>query len=811
LSEAPYIDPKTPPSPGLDYLALRQQGLDIIQRLAGDVWTDFNAHDPGVTTLEQLCYALTELSYRSELPIEDLLVDPETNAIDLGRQGLFPPEDILSGGPLTENDYRKLIVDQVPAVGNVWLRRHESEDPGAVHGLCDIDLYLPGATSSAAPQDVTGQVARAYSAARGLCEDLHSIQILEPVPARLTTQVAIEPSARPETVAALILYHVSRLLAPELRRTTLDAMLAGGRMTADMLAGPLPSRGFVRDDDLEARRERFAIGDVTRVLRDVAGVAAVHSVRVSTPGASMDTRGGASEIAVPSASILKLDTDGGAGMAGIRVFQGEAECRLQADAVQRELTRLWSDHRRQYDTRAECKRLLSFPPGTAVDLKTYDLLQRQFPGVYGINEHGLPSDATDARRAQARQLQAFLLVFEQLLADGFARLAATAQGTSRDPSHQYLYASFPELLPLLKRSDRADDRAIEAGGADERAMKAYRAGVRTMETRERTAERRSRIRRSMLAMYGETDSFLAPASPESPGVSPGDSAASVWAQQGLLRHLPGIGMRRGTGFDYSALPAPDNASGLEMRTRLQLGLRPWTPPPFENVLRRFGLSDIQDAPHVSHRALMMRHARHIDEHFPTVPELFEASAGAADPRWSDLSEELLIAAAAPHQYRIGTLPGESKWAVVCRAPSQPLWQLAATYEEKSDALAGASALLRSARAIHRQARRLYIVEHSLLRFAPVAAGGDFEPSFTLSAVVSVPVRDAVDPGYRARVCRILRSNTPAHIVVRGCFLRFSRLCTFEALYWRWRDALRQGEGREDACRKLRDFLTADLP
>jgi hypothetical protein len=332
-----------------------------------------------------------------------------------------------------------------------------------------------------------------------------------------------------------------------------------------------------------------------------------------------------------------------------------------------------------------------------------------------------------------------------------------------------------------------------------------------MESGDRTAGRLSRIRRSMLAMYGETgDSLAASSSSESPGVSPGDDAARVRAQQALLRHLPGIGTRRGAGFDYSAAPTAGNASGLELRTRLQLGLRPGTPPPLEQVLRRFGLSDIRDAPDVSYRASMMRHARHIDQHFATIPELFEPSNAAADPQLSDLSEELLIAAAAPHQYRIGTLPGESKWAVVCRAPSQPLWQLAATSEEKSDALAAASALLRTARAIHRQARRLYVVEHSLLRFAPVEADGDFEPSFTLSAVVTVPVRDAVDPGYRARVCNILRSNTPAHIVVRGCFLRFSRICEFERLYWRWRDELRLGEGLEEACQKLREFLLADV-
>jgi hypothetical protein len=792
VSDAQFIDRTKPSSPGLDYVALRQRGLEIIQQLAGRVWTDYNEHDPGVTTLEQLCYALTELSYRAELPIEDLLADPETNAIDAARQALLPPDAILPCNPLTEEDYRKLIVDRVPVVANAWLRVREPSRPGEVNGLYDVDLYVPSAASHP-PQDVADRVRRAYAAARGLCEDLQEIRILEPVPATLTTRVSIAPSARPDSVAAHILYRVSQLLAPELRRRPLDAMLAEGKTPAAILAGPLPAHGFISDQDLEPRRDRFTIGDITRVLREVPGVTGVHSVGVVSGSGSMGTNGGASAIAVPPAGILTLNSSPVDATYGIRLVQDNVECPTRPDAVQRELDRLWADHRRQHDTRAECTRLLSYPRGAAVDLKSYDLLQHQFPGVYGINEHGVPSDSTDQRRAQARQLKAFLLVFEQLLADGFARLASITRGASRDPVYQHLDAAFPEVGDLLTH--------------------AYRTGVRTMESRERSADRLWRMRRSMLAMYAETaEPIVAPASPASAGGDWSLEAARVHGQLGFLRHLPQIGARRGAGIDYSAPPTPDNASGLEIRTRLQLGLRAETPRPLEETLRRLGLSDMQDAPPVSHRALMMKHARHIETDFKSVSPLVGRPAAAAEPPRSELSEELLVAAAGPEPYRIGTLPGEPReWAVVCRAPSQPLWQLAGMYEKESDALAGAAALRRCARAVHRQLRRLYVVEHSLLRFAPLDADADFEPSFTVSAVVCVPVREAIDPAYRADVCHILRSNTPSHVVVRGCFLRFSRIVEFEALYLRWRDALRHGDGLDEACRKLRDFLRADLP
>ena len=50
---------------GADFAALRSAGIAALQRLCGSVWTDFNLHDPGVTTLEQLAYGLTDLAYQA--------------------------------------------------------------------------------------------------------------------------------------------------------------------------------------------------------------------------------------------------------------------------------------------------------------------------------------------------------------------------------------------------------------------------------------------------------------------------------------------------------------------------------------------------------------------------------------------------------------------------------------------------------------------------------------------------------------------------------------------------------------------------
>lgn len=53
----------TPLPKSQDFESLKAEGLAYIQQYGGKDWTNLNASDPGVTILEQVCYALTELGY----------------------------------------------------------------------------------------------------------------------------------------------------------------------------------------------------------------------------------------------------------------------------------------------------------------------------------------------------------------------------------------------------------------------------------------------------------------------------------------------------------------------------------------------------------------------------------------------------------------------------------------------------------------------------------------------------------------------------------------------------------------------------
>lgn len=151
-----YIDKKRVLDNSEDYNFLRTQGFGYIEKLSSSLWTDFNEHDPGITLLETLCYAITELGYRSGFDIADLLADEngKTNV----HQAFFTARKILTNEPLTVTDYRKILID-IDQIHNAFFFPYFDEDGNstplpdqevAIFADCEADSlnYVKGQTVS---------------------------------------------------------------------------------------------------------------------------------------------------------------------------------------------------------------------------------------------------------------------------------------------------------------------------------------------------------------------------------------------------------------------------------------------------------------------------------------------------------------------------------------------------------------------------------------------------------------------------------------------------------------------------------------
>ena len=125
---APRLDGSTPPveaatsipyDPWPDPVSnadqMQRESRRRIAELARRTWTDHNIHDPGITTLDVLAYALSDLAWRAGLPVADLVSRPS----DFDEKGdFFTAREAFTCSPVTLDDHRQLVLD-VPGVQDV--------------------------------------------------------------------------------------------------------------------------------------------------------------------------------------------------------------------------------------------------------------------------------------------------------------------------------------------------------------------------------------------------------------------------------------------------------------------------------------------------------------------------------------------------------------------------------------------------------------------------------------------------------------------------------------------------------------------
>lgn len=136
MLETRSIDRTIELAPAADYAALRAEGLAHVQKLSGALWTDHNAHDPGITTLEILCYALTDLAYRTGFETRDLMTRPDGQMDPATLSGLAPAHEVLTTAPRTIADYRRLLL-RIEGLRNAWLDPMTDPD----NRIAEVPIY----------------------------------------------------------------------------------------------------------------------------------------------------------------------------------------------------------------------------------------------------------------------------------------------------------------------------------------------------------------------------------------------------------------------------------------------------------------------------------------------------------------------------------------------------------------------------------------------------------------------------------------------------------------------------------------------
>src|SRR6185436_84253 len=103
------------------------------------------------------------------------------------------------------------------------------------------------------------------------------------------------------------------------------------------------------------------------------------------------------------------------------------------------------------------------PAGEYMELQDYYPVTYSLPMCYGVSERaGLPLDASDKRKIQAKQLEGYMLFFEQILADYLVQLDHLRDLFSFDTQHKtYFTRAVTEIGDLksliIDHANHGDD------------------------------------------------------------------------------------------------------------------------------------------------------------------------------------------------------------------------------------------------------------------------------------------------------------------------------------------------------------------
>lgn len=577
------LDMSAPEHPSLDYNFLRKEGIRHISRLVGQLWTDYNAHDPGITILEQLCYALTDLAYRISHPVSDHLFEGEDNPYP----SLFGPRRVLSCEPVTLEDLRKLVLD-VDGVRNAWVERVSQQKPELYYDEARKQLDLRPDNPSGEPIQLKGlyrviiekselswhygstverAVAERLHAHRGLCEDFEEVRVLDPVDVRVHAGLELGNIDSADTTIFEVYRAISEYLSPTIRFHTLQEMLAEGFGLDDILEGPTLEHGYIRPQDLQrlVRRQQLHTSDLIRTILDIPGVRAVRNISVSMGDSQPENW--SLDIGASRVARLVL-TNRGTTSLTISAASDRIPIAVHDPSVQQQY-KSWLESRGQKQALSPADLDLRPPSGQSRDVANYHAIQRQLPSTYGIGDLGLAPSVSTRRKLQAKQLQGYLTFYDQLLANYFAHLDNVKHLFSfREDSTETYFCQ-----ELCAKSIKNVDVWRDGDGGKGQAADVLAQTI----SKQRGVARKSKFLNHLLARFGEdfTEYSLVLFGALTAGgeeVQP----ATVQEQlnrdkQAFLRAYPEISSRRGRGFNYLNAYGEENCSGLEQRLAVRLG------------------------------------------------------------------------------------------------------------------------------------------------------------------------------------------------------------------------------------------------
>jgi hypothetical protein len=550
---------------GLRFKERFEEGIRLVQRYSGKIWTDYNYHDPGVTMLEYLVYALMDLSYRTNMPVKDLFFLGVDGHDPIRQNLLIPPEDIFPTAPYTMVDYRRMIIDRVRRVKNAWVNPIR-DDQGGYQGLLEIQVQSREELSEAEQQQLRAEISDLFHAHRNLGCDLGRLILLKAVPLSISGTVHLEVDAIGEFVLAKIYAELEAYINPEVRFRNPYDLLEGGMPADEVFSGPRARHGLIMKEDLRPKSDSVHISRMRDLMSGIPGVKSVLDLKVYREG--LPIHEDQINFSSDSYPVIEFNAYDDRKIPGIRILKNSVEIEVDPVTTRQLLDFDLASRRSQYLGSIQYRDNLPKGRFTVEALGQHYAIHNEFPAIYGLGRNSqVQKSDTDERRAQSRQLRAYLTFFEQIMANHIAQLTNIRHLLSINTDHPDTYFS---LLPE------------DITGWEELLIKDRETHARDLQEMINEAgenlQRRNRVLDHLMSRFSEhiQTEALRKNALHDPGVDRLQVEKEIIEGKiRFLQHVTELSTARNKAFDYRSGDGWDspNISTLERKLALLLDIR----------------------------------------------------------------------------------------------------------------------------------------------------------------------------------------------------------------------------------------------
>ncbi|HKJ40506.1 MAG TPA: hypothetical protein VKA27_00380 [Sunxiuqinia sp.] len=486
-----------------NFTELRKKGIAYIQELSGDVWTDYNSHDPGVTILEQLCYATTDLAFRTSLPIEDLLMPGKDLPVNAKANSFVAPSDILSSHPVTLADTRKMIIDHFDDIQNAWVvagtgQGHQEEVRGMnrVEILPTMNLIHSLQASPAKKVTFLNQINQFLSENRNLGESFEPPLLLEPQLIHIDFDVYLKDQSDTEAILATLFLKLFEFIYSPIQYYNFEEMEEAGYKMEQLYAGPKTAKGFIKNDSLGSRQTTIHVNELQKLFSKIADVEKCEVQKIVSGGKSFTS------LVAEKDKFFHLDVDNGSRntvdsrmesiYSGLNVYVNNKKLpSINKKVINNLFFELWSKKYRGFSIgQFRDESFHQALEGTFRNPGEYYSIQHHFPIIYGIGKDGLSAHEPEERKAKAFQLKAYLMLFEQHMANHLSQLKNLNEFFNIDFRNGQEKTYFSQQMPSIPNYEKlstANQAAID----------------QILESEPVFFHRKNRVYNHLLARFGE--------------------------------------------------------------------------------------------------------------------------------------------------------------------------------------------------------------------------------------------------------------------------------------------------------------------